>query len=139
MKYFLALLVLFFVTFSASARSIEVCPILPAQAGLEWTYQEGPDFDVCYAAKPGSKTIVFGIYLGNFPSFKTKDAIRLGKGRVASKEVIWYQDNSSTFGRQTIIVLNKKYENFAHVWVVAGTEQELRYRLSILEQIKFKQ
>ncbi|MGR4877828.1 hypothetical protein [Pseudoxanthomonas sp. LARHCG66] len=142
MKHYLALLVSISIAPATYARGVEVCPTLPVNAGLEWTYHEGPDFDVCYAAKPGSEANAFGVYLGNHPSFKPKDAVRIGKGRVANKKVIWYQqdpeDSSSAFGQQTLIVLDKKYGYVAHVWVAADTNQELQDRLSVLERITFK-
>lgn len=143
MKYYFVLASLMLLAPSVHARGIEVCPVLPANSGLEWEYHEGPDFDVCYAGKPSSDVSVFGIYLGNHPSFKPKEGVRVGKGNVAGKKVVWYlqdtEDSSSAFARQTLIVLNRKYGYVAHVWLDADTDQELQDRLSILERITIKQ
>lgn len=128
---------------SAHGRGIEVCPTLPTDSGLEWEYHEGPDFDVCYASKPGSDGSVFGICLGNHPSFEPKGSVRIGKGKVAGKKVVWYQqnpeENSAPFARQAMIVLDRKFGYVAHVWLSADTDQELQDRLSILERIVLKQ
>lgn len=143
MKYCLVLVVLLLLAPSVHARGVAACPVLPANSGLEWEYHEGPDFDVCYAGKPGSDERVLGIYLGNHPSFKPKEGVRVGKGNVAGKKVVWYlqdtEDSSSAFARQTLVVLNGKYGYVAHVWLDADTDQELQDRLSILERITIKQ
>jgi hypothetical protein len=126
----------------ALARSVEVCPTLPSGSGLEWTYSEGPDFDVCRASTPGSETMVFGIYLGNHPSFHPARSNRAGKGKVAGRRVTWYRqepgDSDSAFSRQTLLTIDRRWGYVAHIWVVADTEQELLERLSVLERIVFK-
>ena len=121
-------------------RGAEVCPLLPPDSGLTWTYADGPDFGVCYASAPGSNATVFGIYLGNAPSFDPARATRMAAGHVAGKEVIWYRRDSysgiAPLARQTVIAINNRY--IAHIWVNADTEAQLQERLSILERIAFK-
>src|SRR5690606_11508395 len=95
MKQIWLLGLLFFVASQASARSVEVCPTLPEEAGLEWTYHEGPDFDVCYANVRGSDNLAFGIYLGSAPSFHPERAARIGKGKVAGRRVTWHSQEQS--------------------------------------------
>ncbi len=123
-----------------SARGTEVCPELPAGSGVEWVYQEGPDFDLCYAIESSTKKDSFGIYLGWHPSFKPKDARPIGKGKVAGNEVTWYprdpDEYHPKFGRQTIVEL--KSGELAHVWVGAESEQGLQSRLQILQGMKFR-
>ena len=142
MKRFWLLSFLFFAASQAFARSAEVCPALPAGSGLEWTYSEGPDFDVCRAHVPGSDEPVFGIYLGNHPSFHPERATRIGKGKVATRRVTWYRqdpgDSGSALSRQTLLTLDRKWGYVAHIWVAADTEQQLVDRLSVLERIVFK-
>ena len=103
-------------------RGAEVCPLLPPDSGLTWTYADGPDFGVCYASAPGS------------------NATRMAAGHVAGKEVIWYRRDSysgiAPLARQTVIAINNHY--IAHIWVNADTEAQLQERLSILERIAFK-
>jgi hypothetical protein len=121
-------------------RAAEICPLLPPGSGLTWTYAEGSDFAVCYAAAPGSKATVLGVYLGNEPNFDPTRATRVATGYVAGKEVIWYRKDSAaeeeTLARQTVIALNGRY--IAHVWVNAATEAQLRERLAILEHLAFR-
>ena len=140
-RFWLFGLVLFAAT-QASARSVEVCPILPEGAGLEWTYHQGPDFDVCYAHVPGSDDLAFGIYLGNAPSFHPERATRIGKGKVAGRRVAWHRQDesgsSSPLSRQALLTLDRKWGYVAHIWVAADTDQQLADRLSVLESIAFK-
>jgi hypothetical protein len=121
-------------------RAAEICPLLPPGSGLTWTYAEGSDFAVCYASAPGSKTTVFGVYLGNEPNFDPTRATRVATGHVAGKEVIWYRKDSATedetLARQTVIALNGRY--IAHVWVNASTAAQLQERLSIVEHLAFR-
>lgn len=142
MKHLWLLSLLFLAAPHALARSVEVCPALPPGSGLEWAYSEGPDFDVCRASAPGSETLVFGIYLGNHPSFHPERSNRISKGKVAGRRVTWYRqepgDSDSAFSRQTLLTLDRKWGYVAHIWVAAETEQQLLDRLSVLERIVFK-
>jgi len=142
MKHPWLLSLLFFAVPHASARSVEVCPALPADSGLEWTYSEGPDFDVCRASAPGSESLAFGVYVGNHPSFHPKRSNRIGKGKIAGRRVTWYRqepgDSDSAFFRQTVLTLDRKWGYVAHIWVAADTEQQLLDRLSVLERMAFK-
>ncbi|GAB1406145.1 hypothetical protein MASR1M8_00640 [Thermomonas brevis] len=142
MRHLWLLSLLFLAAPHALARSIEVCPALPLGSGLEWTYSEGPDFDVCRASAPGSEAVAFGIYLGNHPSFHPERSNRIGKGKVAGRRVTWYRQESgnsdSAFSRQTQLTLDRKWGYVAHIWVAADTEQQLLDRLSVLERIVFK-
>ena len=126
----------------AFAGSAEVCPTLPSGSGFEWTYSEGPDFDICRASTPGSKTMAFGIYLGNHPSFHPERSNRISKGKVAGRRVTWYRqepgDSDSALSRQTLLIIDRRWDYVAHIWVVADTEQQLLERLSVLERIVFK-
>jgi len=142
MKHLWLLAILSLAFPNAFARSVEVCPALPSNSGLVWNYSEGPDFDVCRASAPGSESQVFGIYLGNHPSFDPERSIRIGKGKVAGRRVIWYRqestDTNAALSRQTLLTLDRKWGYVAHIWVSADTDQQLLDRLSVLERIVFK-
>lgn len=142
MKLSWLLSMIIFASPEAFARSVDVCPTLPPDSGLEWTYSKGLDFDVCRASAPGSDDLAFGIYLGNHPSFHPERATRIGKGKIAGRDVTWYQqepnDARSAFSRQTLLTLNRKEGYVAHIWVSADTKQQLSDRLSILKRIVFK-
>ena len=126
----------------AETNPNDSCPTLPENSGLTWTYQQGPDFGVCYAALQGSSSSVFGIYLGNYPSFHPERATALDKGNVGGKQVIWYRqdqtDDNSPFARQTLLMLDGQSGFVAHIWVTADTDKQLKDRLAILERITFK-
>ena len=138
MKHLVVLVAALAFSAPASARSVEVCPELPADSNLVWSHHEGPDFDVCYAAEPGSDATAFGVYLGNAPSFNPDDGARIGKGRVAGRRVVWYRHGASPLDRQTLLMLDRKSGYAAHIWVAAESDQQLQNRLSVLERIAFK-
>ena len=142
MKHLWLLSILLLATPHAFAHSVEICPAFPPGSELEWSYSEGPDFDVCRASAPGSESLAFGIYLGNHPSFRPERSNRIGKGKVAGRRITWYRqdpgDSDSALSRQTLMTLDRKWGYVAHIWVVADTEQQLQDRLSVLERIVFK-
>ena len=142
MKHLWLLSLLFLAAPHAFARSVEVCPALPPGSELEWSYSEGPDFDVCRASARGSDDLAFGIYLGNHPSFEPERSNRIGKGKVAGRRVTWYRqeprDSDSILARQALMTLDRKWGYVAHIWVAADNEQQLQDRLSVLERIVFK-
>jgi hypothetical protein len=130
---------------AASARSVERCPTLPPDSGLEWSYREGPDFDVCYARHSAGKADAFGIYLGFHPSFDPTKGHEGGE-MVAGKEVVWHRGfgncgQSQSPVWQTVLALGPRHEPYApvaHSWVDASEELRLRLYLTILECIVFK-
>jgi hypothetical protein len=94
---------------AASAQSVECCPTLPSDSGLEWGYRDGPDFYVCYARHSAGKAHALGIYLGFAPSFDPTTGTKVATGMVAGKEVIWYRgfanDQSPSPLWQTVLAL----------------------------------
>ena len=124
------------------ARSADQCPALPIGSGLEWTHSAGIDFDICRAHANGSTETAFGIFLGNHPSFKPELATPIGDGEVAARRVTWYRQDAGAskagLSRQTLLSLDRNSGYVAHIWLVAGTEQQLADRLSILKRIVFK-
>lgn len=124
------------------ARSAAVCPTLPAGSGLEWSYSEGVDFDVCRAHAPDSDDVAFGIYLGNHPNFHPERSTRIDEGNVGGHRVTWYREgpdrSDSAFSRQTLLMIDKEQSYVAHIWVTANTKQQLLDRLSVLKRMVFK-
>ncbi len=126
----------------ARAQAPNPCPILPADSGLEWKHRKGPDYDVCYGKKPGAQGDEFGIYMGNAPSFHPKVEDEMGKGQVGGQVVSWYKpalgNDFSKIAQQTLVTLDEKSGAVAHVWVFAGTGEQIKQRLAVLEKIQFK-
>jgi hypothetical protein len=141
-----ALLAVLLPALGASAQPVEPCPTLPSDSGLEWSYYEGPDFDVCYARHSASRAQAFGIYLGNHPSFDPAKGTKVATGSVAGRDIVWYRgfgnsDESQSPGLQTVVTLgsqHKPYASVAHVWVPADEEPRLRLYLEVLKRIDFK-
>lgn len=116
------------------------CLLLPPDAKVHWQHSVGPDFEVCHASMTGSKATVFGIYLGNFPSFDPKHAVRVSSGVVGGRDVSWYQGGpggaGDPFSRQTIVSLDPKGHSLAHVWVFASNDAQLQERMELLRHIR---
>jgi hypothetical protein len=125
-----------------SPGALAVCPILPANSGMRWILQSGPDFSVCYAVAKSVNRSVIGVYLGNYPGFQPANATPIGKGTVAGRKVLWYHgepgDHESLLARQTLITLNQGGSYMAHVWVSATTKAELESRLAVLAHMRFQ-
>lgn len=140
MTIFLALL------FSAqwqvgAAEQSDPCPFLPEDSGYEWTYREGPDFDLCYGQKPGEERIRFGVYFGNAPTFRHEKSETPVAGIIAGRAVQWFpshnKDEASPFARETLLVM-KQGSKVAHIWILADSEDELAGLKAMLAKIAFK-
>jgi hypothetical protein len=118
------------------------CPVLPAGSGLEWAYQQGEDFGVCYGMDRASKKSLLGIYFGFAPSFEANAKKRIDQGTVGGRKVTWYRApkefNDSKLGREALVELNPGKGYVAHVWVNADTDKELQRGLSVFAAIKFR-
>lgn len=125
----------------AHGQSAEVCPKLPADAQLQWSYTKGPDFDVCQAMR--GKQQIFGVYLGNHPSFRPVEGLRAEKGKIGKHDVTWYNvpstDASRPISKQTLLTLSQRPDaQVAHVWVLGANANELNQGLAILQRVQFK-
>ena len=128
-----------------AAAGTDRCPELPAGSGLEWLYREGPDFDLCYAQRSGTKEQPFGIYLGYAPSFHAAGRTSAESGMVGGHAVTWFvaepKEGGLRYGRETLLQLpdaSARPPLQAHVWAYAATEQQLSKTLALLRDIKFK-
>jgi len=122
-------------------QSLDVCPTLPANSGLKWNYTEGPDFDICRAMEGDVQ--VFGVYLGNAPSFRPDKKQRGESGGIGKYKVTWHsmpsQDTSRPIGKQTLIQLNQKPGmDVAHIWITAKDAKEMSRMLAVFKQVNFK-
>jgi hypothetical protein len=137
----LAALTFFVSIVSASAQTTDRCPTLPANSGLSWQYQQGPDFGVCYAIDAATKKDAFGIYFGYHPSFVPSSANLAGSGIVGGVTVQWYKRDSandpSPFSLETLLEF-KPNSAIAHVWVTASSEEQLDQRLGLIRQLAFR-
>ena len=141
-RLFFFILITAFVSTASIARSIDVCPVLPESASVEWVYHKGPDFDVCYAVDKVTEKTAFGIYMGGHPDFEPDENRKIEKGILASKEITWYRKETEIKfaipARETTFMINEKDAWFAHIWIISDTEEELKNSISTLEKIIFK-
>ena len=125
----------------APSQPADHCPTLPAGSGVSWTYQQGPDFGVCYAVDSATKKDAFGVYLGFAPSFHPESAKAIQAGNVGGRKITWYQrapsSDPSAYSRETLVELDRQ-GSVAHVWVTASSKQQLAQRLSVLRRLQFK-
>ena len=122
-------------------QSARVCPTLPSDAQLQWSYSQGPDFDICRAMRGTQQ--VFGMYMGDHPKFRPDDRQRAEKGTIGGFEVIWYNvptsDASRPISRETLLRLGlRRSSEVFHFWILAVSADELRQTFAILERIQFK-
>lgn len=138
MKTLLATLLLLLPTLGL-AQEADRCPILPENSGVEWSYREGPDFDLCYATDATTKKDLFGVYTGFFPSFKPEDATPIGEGTVAGQKVQWYPasgEHVEQFSKQALLHVTDRI--LMHVWISADNEDDARHAEDVLAHMKFR-
>lgn len=130
---------------SAPAAGADPCPILAADSGLEWTHQEGPDFDLCYAHAPGDEGhSPFGLYIGYYPQFRGRTDMAGEKGEVAGHEVEWFprtgKDGDFAYGQETLLELPQRDGQplRVHVWTHAQTPEERRAARAALAAMRFR-
>lgn len=121
------------------SQEADRCPILPVDSGVEWSYQEGPDFDLCYAMDANTKKDLFGVYTGFFPSFKPGDSLPIGDGSIAGQAIQWYPasgEHVDQFSKQALLHVDGKI--LMHVWISADNEADARHAEEVLAAMKFR-
>ena len=140
MKTFFAIvtLALLFLPPIAFGAPSEECPTLSAESGIDWTHQQGPDFEVCFATDSRTHKDLFGIYHGRYPQFSVDDAKVVGSGVLAGKTIKWYRSTSesedSRFRRQTIVQLTDGM--VLHIWISADTDSGIQKAVDAVTQMK---
>ena len=117
------------------------CPALLAKSGIEWQYQRGPDFGVCYAVVGKERRQLFGLYIGMAPNFHAKDHSKAEAGSVAGIAVQWYLvDSNSRYSRATVLAVRSKAgSNYqTHVWIEAKNAEQLLKAKSVLSAMRFR-
>lgn len=117
------------------------CPNLPADAGLTWKQNNGPDFVVCRAMRGDVQ--VFGMYFGNNPSYRHPEKDKAETSVVAGHEVTWYNvspdEKHGAYARDALIRLGKSdTDGVIHVWISASDEAEFKAALTALEGVTLK-
>jgi hypothetical protein len=138
---FLAALLFATVASPAFAQGGSDCPNLPADAGLTWKQNNGPDFVVCRAMRGDVQ--VFGMYFGNNPSYRHPDQDKAETSNVAGHEVTWYNvspdEKHGAYARDALIRLGKSdSDGVIHVWISASDEAEFKAALTALEGVTLK-
>ena len=136
-------LVLLTLTSNAFAESSDECPFWSGDSGIEWKYQEGPDFGVCIAVRQADGKQLFGVYEGHAASFHPGDAHGAGRGMVGGLAVIWYlppPDDSATILLQTVLDVpvpgsDRSFES--HVWVLPQRRADLAQTFRLLASMHF--
>lgn len=115
----------------------EACPRLPPDSALAWTYEQGPDFDVCRAHPRGAEGEVFGVYLGRHPSSHPKASDRIELGLVDGRHVMWYRgaDRAHPLDRETVFTVGPPGHR-VHIWVHADNLPQLRARMAIIRKLR---
>ena len=125
---------------SAQSAPSGHCPQLPAGAGLSWESQAMGDSDFCRALRSdGSEA--FGLYITPDPSFEPRRSMAEEPGRIDGREVRWYRAEIASApgieARETLLELNDG--RFAHIWLQAGSAQDLATTFQTVGKLRFVQ
>lgn len=114
------------------------CPTLPAKSGLTWKHNAGAAYVVCRAMRGESQ--VFGVYLGNSPSYNHKEEDKAETSKVGAYEVTWYNvspdEKRGAYAREALIRFGEKdIDGVAHIWISAANAEEFASALNVLEGV----
>ena len=130
--------VLFLVAGGAQAQSANPCPQLPADSGLAWVHQAGPDFDFCKAMRADS-TQAFGVFIGEDSPFEPKGNNRAEAGTIEGQRIYWYRGevagDPNVQVRETLVKLGE--DRVAHIWMKARNPQELAREMALAQELRF--
>ena len=123
---------------TAGAQEAVSCPQLPANSQLSWEYRGSSDGDFCRALRAdGSEA--FGLYVSAKPTFEPRRADREERGQVDGQEVTWYRAelaaDPNVQGRETVLQLPDGRS--AHVWLQAGSLEQLNAGLTLVQGLHF--
>lgn len=114
------------------------CPQLPASAGLAWESRNMGDSDFCRALRnDGSEA--FGLYISPKPNFEPRSRNREEASRIGNFDVTWYRaeiaTNPGVQARETLLPLADG--RLAHIWLQAGSAEELAAGYGVIGQLRF--
>jgi len=117
------------------------CPTLPAKSGLTWKHNAGAAFVVCRALRGDSQ--VFGVYLGNSPSYNHREEDKAETSMVGTYEATWYNvspdEKRGAYAREALIRFgDKDIDGVAHIWISAANADEFASALKVLEGVTLK-
>lgn len=140
-KRFYCLPALLLVAGGAQAQSAgdAVCPQLPADSNLVWQHKSTASSDFCSALREdGSEA--FGLFIANDSPFKPSRANRAEQASIDGRAVQWYRSELSqrpdTQARETVIELPGG--RVAHVWVQAGSAEQLTQAMAQTRDLRFR-
>jgi hypothetical protein len=125
-------------------RSVDFCPSLPVSSKLTWQYNEGGDFIVCIAVRPGDKKELFGVYLGNHPNFEHEASLVATNGVVGGHKVVWYMRAKSDERDFLLASLTEipggrpELPLKAHIWVMPQLKRDLKQTFQTISNMQFK-
>src|SRR5690349_21385316 len=143
MRIAISFIALFLFAGNAFAESTDQCPKLPDDAGAHWSYQEGPDFSVCNAVREKDNKELFGVYLGNHPSFHPDPTNLAAHGKIGGIAVDWYfspPDGHDPILLQTVFDIPGPQPGSAlksHVWVLPQRRVDLKQTFRLLARMYY--
>lgn len=114
------------------------CPSIPAEAKLSWKYKSNDQGDFCRAIRAdGSEA--FSVYLAPHSPFQPRRSARAEHSKIDGQEVHWYRSElplpEGAVARET--VLNLPDGRVGHIWIQAGSEDELLQTFQQTENLRF--
>ena len=125
----------------AKDEAASPCPTLPAKSGLTWKHNAGAAFVVCRALRGDSQ--VFGVYLGNSPSYNHREEDKAETSMVGTYEATWYNvspdEKRGVYAREALIRFGEKdIDGVAHIWISAANADEFASALKVLEGVTLR-
>lgn len=121
-----------------SAPAKTPCPSLPADVQLSWTHKSNDQGDFCRAIRAdGSEA--FSVYLAPHSPFQPRRSARAEQSKIDGKDVHWYRSElpltAGAVARET--VLNLPDGRVGHIWIQAGSEDQLQQTFQQAEHMRF--
>lgn len=121
---------------SASAKTH--CPSLPADSQLSWKHKSNDQGDFCRAIRAdGSEA--FSVYLAPHSPFEPRRSARAEHTTIDGQEVHWYRSElplpDGAVARETVV--NLPDGRVGHIWIQAGSEDQLQQTFRQTESLRF--
>ena len=138
---------LFFAAFSSpcfAKRSVEYCPSLPLPSKISWQFNDGGDFIVCTAIRMRDNKELFGVYIGNHPSFNPDTSLKPTRGIVGGHQVLWHKVkplSDNKYLLEALIVLPTGRAEIplqSHLWILPQHKNDLHFTFQTIANIRYQ-
>ncbi len=125
---------------SAWAQDAPACPSLPASAGLQWEQRVDTGFIACKAVTADGRQVLNVMLTSRDPKIRLERRLREEESTFSGEEMYWYRldlggrDMPGMESRR-ITVVEFEDDQYAQVWINAGSADELGTLISLAQQL----